>query len=123
MSDPVTIAREAWGADLPDWVLRLAEECAASSQNKVAARMNRSASLLSSVLRCKYAGDMEAVEEIVRGHFFSKTVECPALGSVSSAVCRDWMQAAHSFSNINSERVRMYRACRVCPRMKKEASA
>lgn len=123
MTTPVDIASAAWGADLPDWVARLAEECRAASQNKVAARMNRSASLVSAVLRNKYAGDLTAVEEIVRGLFFSKTVECPALGEISSATCRDWMQAATRFSNINSERVRMYRACRGCPRMKKEGSA
>jgi len=122
VSGPVTIARGAWGEAIPDWVLRLAEECAASSQNKVAARMNRSASLVSAVLRRKYSGDMDAVEEIVRGLFFSKTVDCPALGEISTAACRNWMQLARSFSNINSERVRMYRACRSCPRMKKEAS-
>lgn len=123
MSNPITIARDAWGEALPDWVLRLAEECAASSQNKVAGQMNRSASLVSAVLRAKYLGDMQAVEEIVRGLFFATTIRCPALGEISTATCRDWMRAAASFSNVNSERVRMYRACRTCPRMKKEASA
>ena len=121
MSDPVTIARAAWGEYIPDWVLRLAEECATSSQNKVAARMGRSASLVSAVLRAKYLGDMHAVEEIVRGLFFAQVVQCPALGQISSATCRGWMQLARSFSNVNSERVRMYRACRSCPRTKKEA--
>lgn len=121
MSDPVTIARTAWGAEIPDWVVRLAEECAASSQNKVAAKLGRSASLVSHVLNANYRGDMVAVEETVRGHFMSAAIQCPVNGVISTAVCRDWMQLARSFSNINSERVRMYRACRACPRMKKEA--
>lgn len=123
MSGPVSIAREAWGEDMPDWVLRLAEECAKSSQGKVAASLGRSASLVSTVLRKKYAGDMTAVEEVVRGRLMRATVQCPALGEVSSAVCRDWMLLARSYSNATSERVRMYRACRACPRMKKEAAS
>lgn len=116
MSDPVTIARAAWGEALPDWVMRLAEECAASSQSKVAARLHRSAALVSTVLRAKYAGDMHAVEEIVRGVYMRATIPCPALGEIGTNTCRDWMLKATAFSNINSERVRMYRACRACPR-------
>lgn len=123
MTGPVAIARAAWGEEITDWIQRLAEECEATSQNKVAARMGRSASLVSAVLRRKYSGDMTAVEEIVRGLFFSRTVACPGLGEISTATCRTWMRAAAHFSNVNSERVRMYRACRSCPRMKKEASA
>lgn len=120
MSGPLDIARAAWGSEAPDWILCLAQECAASSQNKVAARLGRSAALVSAVLRGKYRGDMAAVEDVVRGRFMQAALTCPALGEISTAVCRDWMQMARSFSNVNSERVRMYRACRGCPRMKKE---
>lgn len=117
-STPVEIARAAWGAAVPDWVLRLAEECAGSSQNKVAAKLGRSASLVSAVLRHKYQGDMEAVEDVVRDRFMRISVHCPALQEIPTAVCRDWMAAARLFSNENSEARRMYRACRSCPRFK-----
>lgn len=120
MSGPVEIARAAWGADLPDWVEGLARECAATSQNKVAKRMNRSASLISSVLRNKYKGSMEAVEEIYRGVFEDAVITCPALGTIPANDCRDWQRKALRFSNVNSERVRMYRACHNCPRFKGE---
>lgn len=120
MSDPVTIARKAWGSTIPDWVLRLAEECAASSQSRVAARLGRSAALVSNVLRAKYPGDMAAVEDMVRGRFMARTVTCPALGEISSATCRDWMALARTYGNETSERVRMYRACRACPRMTRQ---
>lgn len=119
---PLDIARAAWGDALPDWVKLLADECGRSSQNKVAKRLNRSASLVSAVLRAKYTGDMGAVEDVVRGVYMSLTVQCPALGEISSADCRDWMAKSRSFSNENSERVRMFRACRGCPRMQKEAA-
>lgn len=121
MSDPINIARAAWGADIPDWVQRLAQECASSSQNKVAVHLGRSAALVSNVLRGKYKGDMGAVEDVVRGRFMRATVLCPALGEISTATCRDWMALSRSYGNETSERVRMYRACRACPRMKKEA--
>ena len=117
-TSPLDIARAAWGADIPDWVVVLAAECGQSSQNKVAQKLNRSASLVSGVLRRTYKGSMEAVEDVVRGVYMSGTVTCPALGEISSAACRDWMRRAQSFSNVNSERVRLYRACNACPRFK-----
>lgn len=117
---PVDIARAAWGSAVPDWVLRLAEECEGSSQAKVAARLGRSGATVSQVLRNKYAAKLDAIEEVVRGVLMDATVECPALGTISTAACRDWMAASRSFSNVNSERVRMYRACRRCPRLAKE---
>lgn len=121
MSGPVTIAREAWGAALPDWVEAMAKECAATSQNKVAGRMNRSASLVSCVIRNKYVGDMEAVEEVFRGAFQRQTLECPALGTMPSNECRDWRMKARQFVNVNQQRVMMFRACNACPRNGKAA--
>lgn len=120
MSGPVEIARAAWGADLPDWIEGLARECAASSQNQVAKRMNRSASLISSVLRGKYRGSMEAVEEIYRGVFEKAVVVCPSLGTIPANECRDWQRQALRFVNVDSMRVRMYRACHRCPKFKGE---
>ncbi|NTT88535.1 hypothetical protein [Tabrizicola fusiformis] len=122
MISAVDKARAAWGPQVPDWVERLAEECMATSQNKVAARLNRSASLVSTVLGKTYAGSYEAVEEVVRGVYMRATVRCPAQGEIGANTCRDWMLKAARFSNINSERVRMYRACRACPRYRKEAT-
>jgi hypothetical protein len=102
-------------------VLRLAEECAGSSQGKVAGKLGRSPALVSHVLRGNYKGDMAAVEDVVRGKLMRATIQCPALGELSTASCRDWMALSRNYSNENSERVRMYRACRRCPRMTKEA--
>jgi len=119
MSAPVEKARAAWGTDMPDWVQCLADECAASSQNKVAARLHRSASLVSAVLGRTYQGSYDAVEELVRGAYMRAVIQCPALGEIGTNDCQDWMRRAVTFSNINSERVRMYRACRACPRFTK----
>lgn len=116
MTGPVAKARAAWGAAIPDWIEGLARECATTSQNKVAARMHRSASLVSAVLANKYLGSLEAVEEVYRGVFENAVVECPALGTIPANSCRDWQLMAVKFVNVNSERVRMYRACHSCPR-------
>lgn len=116
--NPIDVAREAWGPDMPDWVRRLADECAATSQNRVAVQLGRSAALVSTVLRRKYQGDMRAVEDLVRGVWFDATTECPVQGTISTAACRDWMLKARTFSNVNSERVRMYRACRGCEKFR-----
>lgn len=118
MSGPVAKARAAWGAAIPDWVEGLARECETTSQNKVALRMNRSASLVSAVLGRSYKGSLDAVEEVYRGVFEKAVIDCPALGTIPSNDCRDWQLKALRFLNINSERVRMYRACHACPQFK-----
>jgi len=116
MSTPLDIARAHWGAGMPDWVEALARACTETSQNKVAVRLGRSAALVSTVLRARYPGDLLAVEELVRGHLLAETVNCPSLGVLPLHECRDWRVKAKSFQNTNSLRVRMYRACRGCPR-------
>ena len=109
------IARAAWGGEMPPWVARLAEECAKSSQNQVAKRIGRSAAVVSSVLRNKYAGDMAAVEDRFKGVFMAETVACPELGVLPANQCRDWREKSRRFSNVNTLRIRMFRACKRCP--------
>lgn len=120
MSDPVATIAETWGADAPDWVRCLAEECAASSQRQVALRIKRSGSLVNQVLKNKYAGDLTAVEDVVRGIFMNGTVDCPQLGLLPSHECQDWRKKSRRFGNANALRVRMYRACNHCSRNTKE---
>ena len=120
---PIERARAAWGEDMPAWVMDLAAECERTSQNKVAAQMRRSATLVSQVLGRKYPGSYAAVEEVVSGVFKGLTVACPALGEIPANECRDWRLKAVRFVNVNAARVRMYRACSACPRnMKSEAT-
>lgn len=113
---PVEIARLAWGEQLPDWVQRLAVECEATSQNAVAKRLGRSASLISNVLRAKYPGDMGAVEDIVRGALMAAIVACPIRGDMPTHVCRAWRDKSKRFAGNNADRVMMFRACNRCPR-------
>ena len=119
MSAPVEIARAAWGPMAPDWIVRLAQECTASTQRRVAEQLGRSAGLISQVLRKTYPGNVNAVEEAVRGAWMGSTLECPVMGTIGSDVCLGWRRKAKTFAPTNSHRVRMYRACNNCPHNEK----
>lgn len=109
-------ARGAWGDDIPNWVVKLAEEIDASSQNQVAKSLDRSPTLVSYVIRNRYTGDMIAVEQRVRAIFMEETMVCPALGEIGANECQDWRsEAAKGFSPLNSKRTRMFLACNACP--------
>ena len=116
----VAKARDAWGAALPEWVEAMAHECAKSSQSRVAARLGRSGGLVSQVLANKYPGDLASVEDLFNGVFRAECVQCPALGLLPLNECRDWRVKARKFVNVNTLRVRMYRACIQCPKNRKE---
>ena len=96
-SSPLDIARAHWGDPLPDWVETLARECAATTQREVGERLNRSASLVSRVLRRSYPGDLSAVEDAVRGAFMGDAVDCPALGWIPTDECQTWRKRSARF--------------------------
>lgn len=120
----VEAARTGWATHReqapPDWVLALAEAVDASSQTAVAARIGRSPSLVSTVIAGTYPGDMTATEELVRGALMAATLTCPELGEIPTDRCRQWRERSRKFTNVNSLRVRMYRACNRCPRNRKD---
>ena len=114
--------RECWGADAPAWVFKLAEACdEGDSQAAVARRIGLSPSAISMVLRRRYGvdgrrGNLATVEDRVRAELMGDSVACPAVREdISLARCLEWRERAKEFHPINSERVRMYRACRACP--------
>lgn len=122
MSDLVTTAEEAWGSPLPDWVRSLALACERSSQSKVAAQLERSPAVVSTVLRKKYAGSYDRIEERVRGILMDGRVDCPGMGQLPSHECQDWREKAKVFHPGNPTRTRMFRACNRCPIFKKESA-
>jgi hypothetical protein len=122
MSDLITAAEEAWGIPLPDWIRSLTLACERSSQSKVAAQLDRSPAVVSTVLRKKYAGSYERIEERVRGVLMDGKVECPGMGLLPSHECQDWREKAKAFAPGNPTRTRMFRACNRCPVFKKEGA-
>lgn len=121
MSAAIEKARIAWKSGMPDWVEALAQECAASSQNKVAVRLGRSATMISQVLSNTYPGDLIDLEERFRAEFQAAVVVCPALGQIPASDCLAWRKKAREFQNTNSLRIRMFRACRSCKLNRREA--
>lgn len=114
--DFVCKATLAWG-EPPDWVLALAEECNGSTQSAVARRLGVSAGLVSGVLAGTYGrkgGDMQRVEEIVRGALMGVQVICPVLGELTRDRCLD--EQEQPFRATSAQRARLYHACRRgCP--------
>ena len=118
--NPLETARAAWGSDMPDWIEALAIACTKSSQAKVAARLDRTGSLISQVLNRKYPAGLDLIEERVRGVLLNGQVQCPSLGPLLVHECREWRVKARNFQVGNPLRIRMFRACSTCPRNQKE---
>ncbi|TMV09848.1 helix-turn-helix transcriptional regulator [Ruegeria sediminis] len=114
MSGPVEKARACWGDKLPDWVEGLAAACAESSQNKVAARLGVSAAMISNVIAARYPGDLARLEDLYRGAYEAKVVDCPAMGQMPLDVCHDWRGKAKKLQPANALNVAMFRACNRC---------
>lgn len=98
---------------LPDWVETLAENVNASSQMAVAKKLGVSNSLVSSVLACKYPGDLHAVAEKVRGALMGATVDCPVLGEIGRDQCQH--EQKMGFTGASALRARLFRTCPTCP--------
>ncbi|MEL7098259.1 MAG: hypothetical protein AAGM84_05455 [Pseudomonadota bacterium] len=122
MSERMQAAQEAWG-DVPDWIEALVEACDATSQNKVAARLDRSATVISQVLRGTYPGNLDNVERRVRAVFLAEQVDCPALGPISSEDCLAWQDKAKEERATTPLNVTITRSCRRCPRFRNEEAA
>lgn len=101
---------------MPDWIETLALACANSSQAKVAGMLERSPAVISQVLRNIYPADLTRIEERVRGVFMDGRVACPGLGEIAVQQCQNWRDKSGKLEVGNPLRVRMFRACRACPR-------
>jgi hypothetical protein len=82
-------ALAAWGADMPEWERTLAGACDASSQRRVAERIDRSPSVINRALSKSYPGDLADLENRVRAVLGAEAVRCPAIGDeIPLAACR-----------------------------------
>jgi hypothetical protein len=113
---PLDVARAAWGDPLPEWIETLALACAQTSQAQVAKQLDRSAALISQLLRNKYPGDVVGLRERVMGVFMDGRVACPSLGEIAAQVCQDHRARSGTMELGNPLRRRMFRACNACPR-------
>lgn len=102
-----------------DWVAALRSEVENTSQKAAARRIGYSPSVVSQVLKGIYGGenggDLEAVEESVRGAIMGATVECPVIGEIPRNRCIEHQRRTSNFAATNPTRVQLHRTCPVCP--------
>lgn len=106
----VTKARAAWGNPAPDWVEALAEAADRMTATRAAKNIGYSPAVLSHVFAKNYPGDIEAVEQKVRGALLGATVTCPVYGEIGRDQCLDLQKVMPPFSSEASSRC--HRSCR-----------
>jgi len=94
----------------PEWVETLALACERASQAEVGKRLGYSASVVNQVLKGSYMGNLTNVQMKVEGAYMGRVVACPILGEIPQDQCID--HQGRPFAATNSQRVRLYRACR-----------
>ena len=95
-------AAAAWG-ETPDWIAELAAIADQLGQKKAADMIGYTA-----------AGDMQGVEESVRGALMGLKVECPILGEIGRDHCLQ--EQKEPFRATSAFRAQIYHACRNgCP--------
>ena len=87
--------------------------CAERSQSAVARAIGYSASTINQALKGTYKGDLGNVLLSVEAKFGASTLKCPVMGEITLGVCIE--HRGLPFAATNPMRVRLYRACRVCP--------
>lgn len=86
------------------------------SQSKVADELHVSTAVISTLLNDKYPGNVELMEQRIRGQFMAETVICPVLGTLSKRICLDNQALPQAFTN--PVRAALGRACKECPNRK-----
>lgn len=115
------IVAQYWEGNAPEWVKRLATFCDEESQAAAARKIGRSASLVNQVLKNKYTGDLNAVQQRVEAALKDEGVMCPVLGNIAGDVCLK--QQRQPYSSANHVAVRLFKACRNCPHNLKNKGA
>lgn len=106
-------ARDAWGEEIPDWIIALADQCDAIGIRAVAVKAGLSKTTVHEAVRHSYKAALDNVEQKVRGAFMGKTVECPVLDEITVDLCLE--NQKRPFSAANPTRVALHRTCPTCP--------
>lgn len=102
------------GAATPDWLAELAQIADARGLKFVADELDYSRSTISQVISGKYPGDLNRVEQLVRGAFMGLTVQCPVLGEVGRDRCLS--EQKKPFMATSAMRAQLFHSCRSgCP--------
>ncbi len=83
------------------------------SQSRVATDLGISGPVVSTLLKDKYTGNVQAMETRIRGQYMAETVACPVMGALSSRDCLDYQARPAAFTN--PVRAALSRSCKSCP--------
>lgn len=103
----------AWGDNPPEFVRVLANVVEQEGSNAAAARrlgINRAS--VSTLLANKYPACTAKMAKAIME--WAALVECPILGPITGEQCQT--EREKPFIGSNPTRIRLYRACRSCPR-------
>ena len=88
-------AETAWNGAPPDWIVKLATACDATSQSIVARELRVNGGYLSYALRNQKPEYHQRVRDATRARLMGETVCCPVLGNIALDLC-----AAHRRSRL-----------------------
>lgn len=106
-------ALAAWGDPLPEWIDELARLADAEGLAGAEKRIGYSRSAVSTILAGKYAGDLDRVEQMVRGALMAETVDCPVLGEIGRDRCLT--EQKEPFRATSRMRAQLFHCCKTCP--------
>ncbi len=86
------------------------------TQVQVAKEMGVSVTVVNTLLKDKYTGDVATMAERIRGLYMAETVNCPVMGQLGKQHCLDYQK--RSPANTNPMRAALSRACKTCPNRK-----
>lgn len=109
-------ALKAWGPEMPEWVSTLAAACDApgSSQARIGKRIGYTGSTVNQVLKNNYKGDLNAIEEAVKGGLMDVTIDCPVAGDIPLNVCVGNRRRTRKIGTANPLRVKFHIHCPKC---------
>lgn len=111
--------KETWPTPTPEWIVELAALADREGLAGAEAAIGYSRSAISTVLANKYRGDVDSVEQKVRGALMAETVECPVLGPIGRDRCLD--EQKEPFRATSAFRARLFQACRNgCPNARRK---
>lgn len=104
---------------LDEWLIELASLADREGLAGAAKRIGYSKAAVSTVLNGKYAGDVDRVEQMVRGALMAEQVDCPVLGDIGRDRCLS--EQKEEFRGTSAFRAQLYHACRGgCPHASKK---
>jgi hypothetical protein len=112
-------ADAAWGNLMPDWIAELAGLADAEGLRGAGDRIGYSTSAVSTIISGKYQGDVERVEQMVRGALMALNVQCPVLGEIGRDRCLT--EQKEPFRATSRHRAQLFHACKTCPNRRNQS--